>query len=1445
MECEEDGDLFSSFVSPGFTYQFVDSALSFFECRKFRTIGFKNPGHPGKMTFSMSNQEYPNSEDIVVEGSIIDITSIPEYYGCGDPNLLNDAKKLQKTHVDCTGGENPNGLCDSNRVCIIYTITVPPNARPGYFISEQPTSLEVSYGMVDPETKELIVKEEAAAVGAYVWFDTVVITSKDVYGSENNLEKTETQTVIDTFVKARNGILVKTDPVEDGLTTWNDYNRVIRDSLIRVFESKDRNDDYVIILGSDEDVPYPIMDGIQSDKRYVNIEEFIRPIVARIPRVMDNTDFIVNYLKFAMESEDRGGKRAIVINRDPEQTYDVLVNRIANTLQDKGFGSSTFSSEYKGGDYQDRYDCSKTGSCVYKSRYEDSYDEFENEAVELGISDVGILFEGGSDSYFEYKSIKFKETDAADNEYIGFNYLTCDITIPVFIGNPFILDTGSLMGWERELGPANERICEQKRNEGVEGVIQQFSMAQLFLSTLDGEARGVKAIIAPTEFYYSDHEVSNEQIQYHYSSLIADIFSQEVSCGRTIGSIYKQTLNSYNKQENRDDSYKDITYFEYSLFGDPKLAVVCPDDWMEQYDYSKIPSKVQSGENDASVGYFYRQYGGMSAEMVASKSLAYFGAHYLDDSQRTSQPDRDDQFDRTALVSVMGTSYVKPSDGFLEQSIESALAQVRRAEPNGIDTPVVLTTGPISHPYFAQAMDATVLPLQFLFSFNDYKSLEGAVKQGLADGYEFYVEVGSDGTISNHAFAWFKLIAPPPQYKEYIGERPVVVIAPSGVGGIGNGGAWALARNTCSEEGCKQDTSFVETWKIGDVGSVNRQNWENHDPQFINKGDIYLLMGTHQPIPGYNRADWVKVRKKIIDSYLFEWDLLAQQDPSEDEAKWLRGFLHESLNLDWVKGSDISYASDTITLSSGENSIEIELISSTEATLSVNGVKVRELTVKDMDGTTIVYDNPTPYFSVSYCYRTSDEQECADECYEDQYADCSIKGTYYFTWENIPGDDEGLLRNYLKSALGLGWADDAEINRDGNTITASYGSDLVEIQLSDDGTKASLEANNVKLLELIAKEDNGEHKIYEKIECGYDYARCVPVPEWEGSIHKAARDRFKSEFEKVLVITSTPECDSSLYELGAITTKPFYEHNDNVDVKGIALNFYDEYHPYTDRHMGLIPLLFCGINVENVDRSDMKWNDSSQKYEMTRDYDYKLRQYQVCAPLSIKWYLDRAIVDIPWENDRMDVLLSYSGASAGNWKNPILSLLYYVYHDVNGDSCTKTGAKKVNLRLCSEHLFRMYSELGEKDDLKEQLKDWCADDCVPKDECPAVIKDYCGKFNPLWYCVDEVSFYCSDPQGNKDVDDYRAKKGEGSTFMGSGLSAHLIQSQSMAKSVDAGGDSIEFLTIEEIAGEMLALRDQVTRSGEFCKDHLDSYPDDCIFPFIDIDCKGLTGVDCS
>jgi len=1329
-------------------------------------------------------------------------------------------------------------------------ISIPEDAIAGYFISEEPAPIQVGYG---PSSEP---NEETVAVGAYVWFDTVVITSRDLYGSEARLEKTETQSAIDNFVKARNGILVKTDAEEDDLDNWHDYDRLITNGILRVSDSKDRNDEYVIILGSGEDIPYPIMDEIQSDKQYVNIGDHVDRIVARIPRVMDNTDFIVNYLRFAMENEGSGGKRGIVINRDPEQTggtyhYDALVNRIANTLQDKGFGSSRFSSTYKGGDYQDRYDCSKSSSCVYKSRYEDANDEYENEAVELGISDVGILFGGGSDTANEYRSIKFKETDAVANEYIGFNYLTCDITMPVFIGNPFILDTGSLMGLERELEQGHEMICEQKRNENVEGIIQQFSIAHLFLSKLDGQARGVKAIIAPTDFYYRDHEGSNEQIQYHYSSLIADVFSQEVSCGRTIGSIYKRTLNSYNAHESREDAHKDITNIEYSLFGDPKLAIVCPDDWMEQYDYSKMPSKVQTTENDASVGYYYRQYGGMSAEMVASKSLAYFGAHYLDESKKASQPNRDDQFERTALVSVMGTSYVKPSDGFLEQSIESALAQVRLTEPNGIDTPVVLTTGPISNPYFAHAMDGTVLPLQFLFIFNDYKSLEGAVKQALADGYEFYVEVGMDGTISNHAFAWFKLIAPPPQYKEYIGERPVAVIAPSGVGGIGNGGAWALARNTCTEEGCEPQpgNEFIETLNVHWPGppepkSVNRINWENNDPQFIQPGDIYLLMGTHQPIPGYNRKEWVKVRKRIVDSYLFEWDLLARQDPEEDESRLLRVFLHESLQIDWVKGAEITYVGDTITLSSGHNSIEIELVSSTEAILSVNGVETRELTVKEVDGTRIVYDNPTPYFSVSHCYRTSDEQACIDECYEDQLPNCAIKGMFLFNWEEIPGPDDDRLRDYLRDTMELDWADSAQIQKNDNKITASYVTDLAEIQLSDDSTGASLETSDERIREFIAYEENGELNIYERIECGYDYAKCVPVPEWEGSIHEKARDRFKAEFNKVLVITSTPECDSTLYELGALITKQFYEHNDNVDVKGIALNFYDEYHPYTDRHMGLIPLLFCGINVENVDRSDMRWNDEEGKYEMKTDIDYKLRKDQVCAPLSIKWYLDRAIVDIPWEDDRMEVLVSYSGASAGNWKKPILSLLYYIYHDVNGDSCTKTGAKKVNLRLCSEHLFRRYPNDEEYDDLFKQLEKWCIDECVPKDECPDVTKIYCGLFkDTLKDCVDEVSFYCSDPQGVVDWDE-RARKGEGSTFMGSGLSAHILQSQSMAKGVEAGENGIEFLTIEEVAGEMLVLRDQRTSSGELCRDKLDSYPDDCIFPFVDINCKGLEGVSC-
>jgi hypothetical protein len=92
----------------------------------------------------------------------------------------------------------------------------------------------------------------------------------------------------------------------------------------------------------------------------------------------------------------------------------------------------------------------------------------------------------------------------------------------------------------------------------------------------------------------------------------------------------------------------------------------------------------------------------------------------------------------------------------------------------------------------------------------------------------------------------------------------------------------------------------------------------------------------------------------------------------------------------------------------------------------------------------------------------------------------SIPNRYVFSWEDIPGRDEGRLRDLLINKLGIDWANIAKIEKvgDGKTIKVSGEKNSLSLNLNDKNTKVILEIDDLIRDELIAKNENGELKIY-------------------------------------------------------------------------------------------------------------------------------------------------------------------------------------------------------------------------------------------------------------------------------------------------------------------------------------------------------------------------------
>ncbi|GMA90317.1 discoidin domain-containing protein [Homoserinibacter gongjuensis] len=174
------------------------------------------------------------------------------------------------------------------------------------------------------------------------------------------------------------------------------------------------------------------------------------------------------------------------------------------------------------------------------------------------------------------------------------------------------------------------------------------------------------------------------------------------------------------------------------------------------------------GVEDYSGFPVYTLGGGLSAEYAVQKS-----AQILSQSAGPSW---------TPSASGYGPAPVYATPAFLEHAIaetittlDTALGSTRTFET------VVVAPGIQSAPQLIRTLQAPVLPLHFLVSFDSIYELR-TVLQGAADaGYEVMATMGYDGSM-DPGVAWIKLLEPPSEYVDFIerhGVRDVVLAGTS------------------------------------------------------------------------------------------------------------------------------------------------------------------------------------------------------------------------------------------------------------------------------------------------------------------------------------------------------------------------------------------------------------------------------------------------------------------------------------------------------------------------------------------------------------------------------------------------------------------------------------------------------------------------------------------
>jgi hypothetical protein len=99
---------------------------------------------------------------------------------------------------------------------------------------------------------------------------------------------------------------------------------------------------------------------------------------------------------------------------------------------------------------------------------------------------------------------------------------------------------------------------------------------------------------------------------------------------------------------------------------------------------------------------------------------------------------------------------------------------------------------------------------------------------------------------------------------------------------------------------------------------------------------------------------------------------------------------------------------------------------------------------------------------------------------------------YAFSWDEIPGNDEAKLRNFLFKKCNFDWITNAKIEKtnSGNTIEISSNEKKISIKLNDEKAKAELKVDKLRTIELAAKMENDKLKIYDRVNiipAGYNY----------------------------------------------------------------------------------------------------------------------------------------------------------------------------------------------------------------------------------------------------------------------------------------------------------------------------------------------------------------------
>jgi putative ATP-dependent endonuclease of OLD family len=93
---------------------------------------------------------------------------------------------------------------------------------------------------------------------------------------------------------------------------------------------------------------------------------------------------------------------------------------------------------------------------------------------------------------------------------------------------------------------------------------------------------------------------------------------------------------------------------------------------------------------------------------------------------------------------------------------------------------------------------------------------------------------------------------------------------------------------------------------------------------------------------------------------------------------------------------------------------------------------------------------------------------------------CELDPEYLFSWDKIPGNDNGILIEFLNRHFTIEWIKTADIEKidGGRAIKVSTGKNNLSLSLNDEKTKVDLKIDDVRTYKFIAKTENNKLNIY-------------------------------------------------------------------------------------------------------------------------------------------------------------------------------------------------------------------------------------------------------------------------------------------------------------------------------------------------------------------------------